>query len=338
MTSQSHTDTRPSSKPRLLRGEPAVAALVFAVLALLPLVLGGYVVYILPQYMTFGVLAMSLALLWGFTGILSFGQAGFFAIGGYAVGLLMSTQLPVNGFYLGLIAAAISGAVIAGIIGYFLFSAGVRDAYFVLVTLALSIVVEQLAVSQSQWTGGWNGMFLMRPTLTFFDLKLELFSDIPVYYAVLIFVVLAYVALYWFTRSAAGKIVVGIRENELRMVSLGVSSTFYKTLVFAVSGVVACLAGSIYGVHSGFVSPSLGGVLFSTEVVVWVAIAGRTSLIGALLGGIVVSSLSNFLSAITPEYWQLVLGFIFIVVIAYFRGGVAGAIERLFGRLSKGAA
>lgn len=338
MTSQSRTDTRPSSKPRLLRGELAIAALVFAVLALLPLVLGGYVVYILPQYMTFGVLAMSLALLWGFTGILSFGQAGFFAIGGYAVGLLMSMQLPVNGFYLGLIVAAVSGAVIAGIIGYFLFSAGVRDAYFVLVTLALSIVVEQLAVSQSQWTGGWNGMFLMRPTLTFFDLKLELFSDIPVYYAVLIFVILAYVALYWFTRSAAGKIVVGIRENELRMVSLGVSSTFYKTLVFAVSGVVACLAGSIYGVHSGFVSPSLGGVLFSTEVVVWVAIAGRTSLIGALLGGIVVSSLSNFLSAITPEYWQLVLGFIFIVVIAYFRGGVAGAIERLFARFSKGAA
>ena len=338
MTSQSRTDIRPSPKPRLLRGELAIAALVFAVLALLPLVLGGYVVYILPQYMTFGVLAMSLALLWGFTGILSFGQAGFFAIGGYAVGLLMSMQLPVNGFYLGLIAAAVSGAVIAGIIGYFLFSAGVRDAYFVLVTLALSIVVEQLAVSQSQWTGGWNGMFLMRPTLTFFDLKLELFSDIPVYYAVLVFVILAYAALYWFTRSAAGKIVVGIRENELRMVSLGVSSTFYKTLVFAVSGVVACLAGSIYGVHSGFVSPSLGGVLFSTEVVVWVAIAGRTSLIGALLGGIVVSSLSNFLSAITPEYWQLVLGFIFIVVIAYFRGGVAGAIERLFGRLSKGAA
>jgi ABC-type branched-subunit amino acid transport system permease subunit len=300
--------------------------------------MGGYIVYILPQYMTFGVLAMSLALLWGFTGILSFGQAGFFAIGGYAVGLLMSMSLPVNGFYLGLLVAAASGAVIAGLIGYFLFSAGVRDAYFVLVTLALSIVVEQIAVSQSQWTGGWNGMFLMRPTLTFFGLSYELFDDTTVYYAVLIFVLLAYVALYRFTRSAAGKIVVGIRENEMRMVSLGVSATFYKTLVFAISGVVACLAGSIYGVHSGFVSPSLGGVLFSTEVVVWVAIAGRSSLIGALLGGIVVSSLSNFLSAITPAYWQLVLGFIFIVAIAYFRGGVAGAIERLFAKPSSGPA
>jgi ABC-type branched-subunit amino acid transport system permease subunit len=339
MTQHSGTDSLTASpKPQRLRGEPAIAAAVFAALALLPLVAGGYVVYILPQYMTFGVLAMSLALLWGFTGILSFGQAGFFAIGGYAVGLLMAASLPVNGFYLGLLVAAASGAVIAGLIGYFLFSAGVRDAYFVLVTLALSIVVEQLAVSQSQWTGGWNGMFLMRPTLTFFGLSLELFDDVKVYYAVLAFVFLAYVALYRFTRSAYGKIVVGIRENELRMVSLGVSSTFYKTLVFSLSAVVACLAGSVYSVHSGFVSPSLGGVLFSTEVVVWVAIAGRTSLIGALLGGIIVSSLSNFLSAVTPAYWQLVIGFIFIAAIAYFRGGVAGAIERIFARSPGGAA
>lgn len=338
MSNPSTTVPSAGAKSGGLRSEAALAVVIFAILALLPAVAGGYIVYILPQYMTFGVLAMSLALLWGFTGILSFGQAGFFAIGGYAVGLLMSAQLPVNGFYIGLIAAALSGAVVAGLIGYFLFSAGVRDAYFVLVTLALSIVVEQIAVSQSQWTGGWNGMFLMRPTLTFFGLSYELFDDVSVYYAVLIFAVLAYAALYLFTRSAYGKIVVGIRENELRMVSLGVSVTFYKTLVFAISAVVACLAGSVYAVHSGFVSPSIGGVLFSTEVVVWVAIAGRSSLIGALLGGIIVSSLSNYLSAITPAYWQLVLGFIFIAAIAYFRGGVAGAIERMFARSSRGAA
>lgn len=335
-----NTTTLPATKKHgQLRSEAAIAAVVFAILALVPVVAGGYIVYILPQYIAFGVLAMSLALLWGFTGILSFGQAGFFAMGGYAVGLLMSMQgLPVNGFYLGLIVAALSGAVVAGLIGYFLFSAGVRDAYFVLVTLALSIVVEQIAVSQSQWTGGWNGMFLMRPTLTFFGLSYELFGDVSIYYAVLIFALIVYVALYRFTRGAYGKIVVGIRENEMRMVSLGVSVTFFKTLVFAISAVVACLAGSVYAVHSGFVSPSLGGVLFSTEVVVWVAIAGRSSLIGALLGGIIVSSLSNYLSAITPAYWQLVLGFIFIAAIAYFRGGVAGAIERLFARSSRGPA
>lgn len=339
MTQQSNIVTNQTGPIlRIWRGEALFATFVFVALALLPLFLGGYIVYILPQYLTFGVLAMSLALLWGFTGILSFGQAGFFAVGGYAVGLLMSMSLPVNGFYLGLLAATAVGAIVAGLIGYFLFSAGVRDAYFVLVTLALSIVIEQLAVSQSQWTGGWNGMFLMRPSLSFFGWSTDLFDDVKVYYFILAFVLIAYLALYKFTRSAHGKIVVGIRENELRMVSLGVSSTFYKTMVFSLSAVVACLAGSFYAVHSGFVSPSLGGVLFSTEVVVWVAIAGRTSLIGALLGGVIVSSLSNLLSAITPAYWQLVIGVVFIVAIAYFKGGVAGAIERLASKNKKGAA
>ena len=137
--------------------------LVFAALAALPQLIEGYVVYILPQYMLFGVMAMSLGLLWGSCGVLSFGQAGFFALGGYAIGLVMGREgLPVNPAYLGILCAALACAALAAAIGYFLFSAGVRDSYFVLVTLALSIMVEQIAVSQSEITGGWNGMFINR--------------------------------------------------------------------------------------------------------------------------------------------------------------------------------
>lgn len=308
--------------------EAKVASAVFVCLALFPLFVSGYIVYILPQYMIFGVLAMSLALLWGVTGILSFGQAGFFAIGGYAIGLMTNGSLPFGGLFLGLIAAVLLGYLLAALIGYFLFSAGVRDAYFVLVTLALSIVVEQLSVSQSQLTGGWNGMFIMRPTIDLGFTRIELFADIPVYYVILVVVGLIYTGLYAFTRSRYGKVLTGIRENEMRLVSLGVPAALHKTAAFALSGAVAALAGALYGLHSGFVSPSIGGVLFSTEVVVWVAIAGRSSLIGALLGGIIVSSLSNYLSAITPTYWQLALGLVFMVTIAFFRGGVAGTLER----------
>ena len=315
-----------------LGAEAKVALAVFVCLALFPLFVSGYIVYILPQYMIFGVLAMSLALLWGVTGILSFGQAGFFAIGGYVIGLMTGGTLPIGGLFLGLVAAVLLGYLVAALIGYFLFSAGVRDAYFVLVTLALSIVVEQLSVSQSQLTGGWNGMFILRPTIDLGFTRIELFADIPVYYVILSAVALIYAGLYAFTRSRFGKVLVGIRENEMRLVSLGVPAALHKTAAFALSGAVAALAGALYGLHSGFVSPSLGGVLFSTEVVVWVAIAGRSSLIGALLGGIVVSSLSNYLSAITPTYWQLALGLVFMVTIAFFRGGVAGTFERLAAR------
>ena len=303
---------------------------VVIIIALLPILLTGYPIYILPQYMLFGVLAMSLALLWGYVGILSFGQAGFFALGAYTMGLAMQSEIGVNSAYLGLLLSPLVGGLLAAITGYFLFSAGVRATYFVLVTLALSIMVEQIAVSQSDITGGWNGMYIDRMSLTFGSLGMvSLYNDIPAYYAILPIVILIYVLLRWLTLSRFGKVLIGIRENEDRLTSLGFNISAYKTGVFALSGAVACFAGALYGTHASFVSPSLGGVLFSTEVVVWVAIAGRASLLAALLGGILVASLSNYLSTITPEYWQLVLGIIFIVVIVFLKGGVAGALSQL---------
>jgi urea transport system permease protein len=315
--------------PASFDGEAKLAVVIFVVLALIPAVGGGYTTYILPQYMCFGILAMSLALLWGYTGILSFGQAGLFAVGGYLMGLVLSGAIPFGGFVVALLLAAGLGYVVAGLLGYFLFSAGVRDSYFVIVTLALSIIVEQLAVSQSQLTGGWNGMFVMRPEVDLVVAKLNLYGDVPAFYTVLAIVALVYFLLHVYTRSRHGKILLGIRENEARLMSLGVNTAWKKTLAFALSGAVAAFGGALYAMHSGFVSPSLGGVLFSTEVVVWVAIAGRTSLLGALLGGIVVSWLSSIISAWTPAYWQLFVGMLFIVTIVFFRDGVAGAIAQI---------
>jgi urea transport system permease protein len=321
----------------LLDGESVAAVAVFLALAALPAVISGYPIYILPQYMLFGMLALSLSLLWGHVGIVSFGQAAFFALGAYAMGLAMQqTALPVNGAYLGLLSSVALGGALAGIIGYFLFSAGVRGAYFVIVTLALSIIVEQLAVSQSQITGGWNGMFIDRMSLTFGPLgEISLFDDAPIYYLVLAVLAAAFALLKSLSRSPFGKLLVGVRENEDRLQALGVRTPLYKTAAFALSGAIACLAGALYGTHANFVAPSLAGVLFSTEVVVWVAIGGRDSLLGALLGGILVASLSNYLSAIMPGYWQLALGILFVLVILFLKGGVAGAIVRLLSALRR---
>lgn len=312
--------------------EPFAALVVFLLFALLPLITSGYPIYILPQYMMFGMLAMSLGLIWGFAGILSFGQAAFFALGAYAMGLAMQRGLIVNPAYAGLLLAMIVGGAVALFTGYFLFSAGVRATHFVLVTLALSIIVEQLTVGQSQITGGWNGMFVNRMSLTFGPLgEVSLFGDAAFFYFTLAVVVATYFLLSWITVSRFGKVLVGIRENEDRIVSLGINPALYKTGAFTLSGMIAGLAGALYGTQANFVSPSIAGVLFSTQVVVWVAIGGRNSLLGALLGGIGVAYLANLLSAATPDYWQLILGLIFMAVIVYFRGGVAGAIERLIG-------
>lgn len=318
---------------RLGSSETGLAAVVFILLALLPVAVSGYLIYILPQYMLYGVMAMSLALLWGNCGILSIGQAGFFAIGGYTMGLCFRWIGIVNPAYAALVIAILAGAVLAGLLGYFLFRAGVRSAYFVLVSLAISIMVEQIAVSQSQITGGWNGMYIERMSLTLGPwLDVSLFDDAPMYYVVLVIVAAIYGGLRWLAISKFGKVLAGIRENEDRVVALGFDTSTYKTLTFMISGGLATFAGALYGTHAGFVSPSLGGVLFSTEVVVWVAIGGRSSLLAALLAGVIVASLSNYLSALIPGYWPLVLGTLFIVVIIFFRDGVAGAVGRVHRR------
>ncbi|MFO1349699.1 MAG: branched-chain amino acid ABC transporter permease [Gammaproteobacteria bacterium] len=318
--------------PKFLASETTVALLVFAVLAALPQLLSGYPIYILPQYLLFGVMAMSLGLLWGFVGILSFGQAAFFAIGAYTMGLAMQHELAINAGYVALILSLGIGALLAAVSGYFLFSAGVRATYFVLVTLALSILCEQITVSYSDITGGWNGLFINRMDLTLGPWGVvSLAEDGAIYYLVLAVVVALYFLLRGLIGAKFGKVLVGIRENEDRMVALGFNVTFYKTAAFAISGALACLAGALYGAHANFVAPSLAGVQFSTEVVVWVAIGGRNSLLGALVGGVIVSSISNYLNSVAPQYWQLILGLIFIAVIVYFKGGLAGAATRFFG-------
>lgn len=321
----------------MFRGETAAALVLFALLALVPGVLDGYPVYILPQYLLFGVLAMSLGVLWGWASIVSFGQAAFFAIGAYGMGLAMQAGLGGYGGYLGIVCGALAGGLLAIVAGYFLFSAGVKSTYFVLITLALSIIVEQLAVSQSEITGGYNGLFVDRMALALGPLgEIPLSGDIASYYAVLVVVPLLYFGLVALTRSSFGKILVGIRENEDRMTALGYNVSFYKTAAFGLSGTLAGLAGALYATHAGFVSPSLAGVGFSTEVVVWVAIGGRLSLLGALAGGVLVAALSNYLSSISPQYWQLALGFVFILVIMFSRDGLAGAVAQIGDRLFRG--
>lgn len=319
-----------------MRGEDLAALILFGLLAAIPLLTSGYVVYILPQYMLLGMLAMSLAILWGYAGIVSFGQAAFFAVGAYAMGLAMKhATLPINSAYLGILVGSAGGAVVALLIGYFLFSAGVRSTYFVVATLALSIIIEQTVKTFSDITGGWNGLFVDRMTLTLGPLfELSLFDDTPMYYTVLAVVVPVYAAVAALMRARFGKIVVGIRENENRMLALGFNVPAYKTLAFGLSGLLAGLAGALYATHASFAHPSNAGVLFSTQAVIWVAIGGRHSLLGAFAGAIIVAALSNYLSSIEAiqEYWPLVMGLIFIAVIVLFRSGLAGAVDTLFGK------
>lgn len=322
-----------SRRQRLMRWaspENLLAVLLFVALFYVPYLVVGYPVFILPQYMLFGVLALTLCLLWGFGGIVSFGQGAFFAIGAYSLGITLQRLDSSASPWLGLLLALVLGAAVAGVIGYFLFTADVRDSYFVLVTLAISTIVYVIANSQSDLTGGFNGMYVERITLPLpGGASLNVTSDLAIYYTVFVFTLLAYVGFRLLQASPFGQVLVGIRENEDRTRALGYNTALYKTCAFAVSGAVAALAGALYATDAGFVSPSLGGVLFSTGVVVWVAVGGRDYYIGALIGAIAISVLSNVLNSLIPEYWQLLLGVLFVLVIVFFRRGLIGSLLQL---------
>jgi ABC-type branched-subunit amino acid transport system permease subunit len=158
------------------------------------------------------------------------------------------------------------------------------------------------------------------------------------YYTVLVVVIAVYVLIVAIMRSRFGKILIGIRENEDRMLALGFRVPTYKTLALGLSGLLAALAGALYATHASFAHPSNAGVLFSTQVVIWVAIGGRHSLLGAFCGAIVVASLSNYLSSIEAiqEYWPLIQGLIFIAFIVLFREGLVGFVESVFRRWRRG--
>jgi urea transport system permease protein len=318
---------------RLLGAENVLAVVLFVALFYVPYLLVGFPVYVLPQYMLFGVLALTLCLLWGFGGMVSFGQAAFFAIGAYALGITLRDVGGATAPWLGLLVAFGLGVVLAAAIGWFLFSANVRDSYFVLVTLALSTITQVLANSESELTGGFNGMFVERVTLPLGPVELSLAGDLTAYYVIFAFTLLSYLFFRYLQWSPFGRVLVSIRENEDRTRALGYDTALYKTVAFAVSGGVAALAGALYATDAGFVSPTLGGVLFSTSVVVWVAIGGRHYFLGALVGGIGISILSQALNARIPEYWQLLLGLLFVAAVGFFRRGIVGTVLELPGRM-----
>jgi urea transport system permease protein len=320
-------------RPRRANTEDLLATVLFAVLFAVPSVGDSYQVFILPQYMLFGVLAMSLCLVWGLGGILSFGQGAFFLIGAYALGILSTRVSGSLGVWLGIAVGIALSAAVAGALAYFLFRARVRGSYFVLVTLAISTIGGVIATSASDLTGGFNGMFISRVQLTVSGWGVDLASDSTSYYFVLALTIGVYVMLRWLSRSAFGRVLVGIRENEERAEALGYDVALRKTLAFSLSAAIAAMAGAIYGTEAGFVSPSLADVVFSTSIVLWVAIGGRDFFLGGLVGALAISLVSEQLNSAIPEYWQLLLGVLFLAVVIGFRRGIVGsailAIERV---------
>ena len=308
---------------------------VLAALAALPLVVDGWQVAQLAQLFCYGLLAMSLALIWGQAGLLCFGQSLFFGLGAYVMGLASLDMLPgLSGLGAGwasLGLAVLVPALAAQVLGRFLFHGrGLRGAYFGIVMLAISVIAERVAVSWN-YVGGLNGLMNVPPFSP--SAGLELYDPKPVYWAMLGVVAVVLVLGEALVRSRWGQALRAIRDGEDRVAFFGYDVAAYKTTALTLSAAIAGLAGACFVVQFGFVSPPLIGFTLSTEALIWAALGGRSLLLAAFLGAIAVRWLEGALSETLGSFWLLAIGALFVlVVIALPRGLIAEPLLRLTGR------
>jgi urea transport system permease protein len=311
---------------RLLLGPVIWAALVLA-----PFVLDGWALTQLCLYMSYGILAMALAFIWGQAGIMSFGQAIFFGIGGYCMGLVTLGRLPVLGdsTFMGLVLCVFLTFVVSFILGRLLFHGrGLAGAYFAIVTLCGAVVVEALA---QQWSfiGGFDGLLAIPPWVAIWhDEPDPYLSTTEVYFLMLGVAFLVFLGLSFLIRSPIGTVFAAIRDNQERTAFFGYDIVRYKVGAFTISAVVSGVAGALFVKQFGFAAPSLIGLGLSTEVLIWVAVGGRNALLAAFLGALVVRSVEGALSERLGYYWVLLLGILFIATVVFMPSGIFGRILR----------
>jgi urea transport system permease protein len=304
----------------------ATAAVVFVALALVPILSSGYWTGQATRYVLFGIFAMSLSLLWGRAGMLTFGHAVFFGIGGYAMASL-TMGLFGDGTLWELLArpwvalpvSVVGAGMAAAALGWFLFwGRGVSGAYLAILTLSVAVIAEQ-AVRGVYALGGDNGLVGV-PALGAW--AANPFDPVPLFYAVLMTAAVIYVGLDCLLRSRVGALLIAVRVNPDRLKHFGYSVFAVRLGAFVLGAAIAGLAGALFVATDGFASPSLIGFGLSAEVLIWVALGGRSILLAAFLGAVAVRMAEAFLSGLLGEFWLLALGVVFMASVVLLPQGL----------------
>lgn len=336
MSAQSSIHTANVSR-LALRPSTMIALAVLAVLALMPLVSEGYALSNYRDIMLLALFALSLDIFWGRTGILSFGHAAFFGLGAYGMAIV-STRFgldPVLASPLGLAAGVGVASLVALIVGYFILYGGVRGAHFTIVTLALTLIANQIAIGWSSVTGGDSGLIGV-PPLTIGSYSFS--SVVPSYYLAFSLLALSLLGSLWLMHGRLGSVLAAIQDNETKLRTLGFRTQFILLMTFVASAAMAGLAGAVYASNTGFVAPDQIALLLSTEVIIWVAVGGSGSLTGAIIGTFVVWQVQQKVSSWNASAWPIFIGSFFILLVLVFPKGLPDFIMRLIrGRGKKGA-
>ncbi|PYM35913.1 MAG: urea ABC transporter permease subunit UrtC [Candidatus Rokuibacteriota bacterium] len=313
-----------------------------------------YYLNLFGKYLALAVLALGMDLIWGYTGVLSLGQAIFFGIGAYSIGMHMLLEGSGKGVYgepvpdfmvwnqvyqlplfwkpyksapVALAAAVLLPAGLAALIGLLTFRRRLRGTYFAILTQAIAFAVWLMFNRNEMRLGGTNGLTDFKSILGF---SLSAPATLRVLYLITALALgAALVLARWLVQSKSGLVLQAIRDNERRLEFLGYDTSAYKILVFAISGALAGLGGMLYAPQVGIITPSQIGVLPSLEIVIWVAFGGRGTLWGALLGAVSINWLRSVLTGTYPRLWPIILGGLFVTVIMFFPEGLLGVGSRL---------
>lgn len=334
-----------------------LGALVMAVIGTSPVYAGtdSYVVGLIGKFLCFAVFALAIDLIWGFTGILSLGQAVYFGIGAYFVALSMKlnytlenatrygSNIPdfmewnglteVPGFMAPLLSTPFAVAyalffptLLAFIFGVITFKRHIYGVYCAVITLAEALILQDFIIEYQAYTGGFNGI------TDYGNLR-----GAPFLWTIIAITVICFVGARLLTHSRIGTVLKSIRDNDVRAEFMGYNVANYRIFVFCISAFMSALAGAMYAAWVGIVSFLDTGPMLSVEAVIWTAVGGRATLIGPFIGAFLIRGLEFILSGSWfAEYWQVFMGALFIAVVLWIPDGIVGTIGNWIRKRRKG--
>lgn len=313
-----------------------------------------YIVSLLGKYLAYAMLAVALDLVWGYCGILSLGHGAFFALGGYAMGMYLMRQIGPRGVYAhpilpdfmvflnwqdlpitwwgfshfsyALLMVLLVPGLLAFIFGWFAFRSRVTGVYLSIITQAMTYALMLAFFRNDMGFGGNNGLTDFKDILGF-NIQAQT-TRVALFTITGLCLVLSVLIAKFVTSSAYGKILIAIRDAESRTRFLGYRVERFKLLVFTLSAALAGLAGALYVPQVGIINPSEFAPAFSIEAVIWVAVGGRGTLVGAALGAVLVNFLKTWLTGAAPEFWLFGLGALFIGVTLFLPKGIVGTLSQ----------
>ena len=334
-------------KKRNIQWTTVLAVLIFVFLGTAPFYMSMFRIGLLGKYVCFAIVAVGLDMIWGYTGILSLGHGVYFGLGAYCMAMYLKleasggalpdfmawsgvTRLPLlwkpfaNPVFAILMAVAVP-VVLAVIIGYLTFLNRIKGVYFSILSQALAMILAVLLVGSQGFTGGSNGLTNFT---TIFGKSLSApMTKLILFYVALLVLILIFVLCRYLVKQRIGKIFIAIRDGENRVRFAGYNPAKYKVFVYALSAAIAGIAGAIYVTQVGIISPGEVGITPSVEMIIWVAVGGKGTLAGPILGALGVNAMKTIASERFPEMWSYFIGILFVVVILWLPGGLVSLKE-----------